>query len=134
MFLNVFQFFWYLFGQKGRLKFNFRTNFTLLIKNRKPNMGLNICLLWKIFYYLKMLTILEKIATLNSTFKHWNHWKQWIEFIVEILNSIDIALSFNVHFFDIKNIESKPMSMSVQTLIWDPNKHYFLFVIAINSL
>jgi hypothetical protein len=32
------------------------------------------------------------------------------------LKNIDIELSFNVHFFDIENIESKSMSMSVQTL------------------
>ena len=74
MFLNFFNFFPIFFdiiGQKGKLNFNFRTNFTLLIKNRKLNMGLNICLLWTIFCYLKMLTIFEKIATL----KHWNqHW------------------------------------------------------------
>ncbi len=69
IFFNFFQFF-DIFGQKGRLNLNFRTNFTLLIKNRKPNMGLNICLLWAIFYYLKMLTIFEKIATLKSTLKH----------------------------------------------------------------
>ncbi len=81
MFLNVsqcfsifkkkFSNFFDIFGQKGRLNFNFRTNFTLFIKNRKTNMGLNICLLWTIFCYLKMLTIFLKIPTL----KHWNqHW------------------------------------------------------------
>jgi hypothetical protein len=119
MFLNFFQFFlnfFQFFGLKGRLNYNFRTNFTLLIINKKPNMGLNICLLWTIFCYLKMLTIFEKncnIETLKSTLKHWKHW---IKFNVEILKNIDIALSFNVHFFDIKNIESKSMSMSVQTL------------------
>ncbi len=32
-------------------------------------MGLNICLLWTIFCYLKMLTIFEKIETLKSTLK-----------------------------------------------------------------
>jgi len=61
MFFNFFD----TFGQKGRLNFNFRANFTLLIKNRKPNMGLDICLLWTIFCYLKMLKIFEKIATLK---------------------------------------------------------------------
>ncbi len=111
IFSIYFQFFFDIFGQKGRLNFNFRTNFTLLIKNRKPNMRLNVCLLWTIFCYLKMF---EKIATLKSTLKHGKHW---IEFNVEILKNIDIALSFNVHFFDIENIESKSMSMSVQTLI-----------------
>jgi len=55
-----------MFGQKGRLNFNFRTNFTFLIKNRKPNMGLNICLPCTIFCYLKMLTIFEKILTLKT--------------------------------------------------------------------
>jgi len=90
-------------------------------------MGLNIGLLWTIFCYLKMLTIFEKIATLKhrnqnrnieinietlkSTLKHWKHW---IKFNFEILKNIDIQLSFNVHFFDIENIESKSMSMSVQ--------------------
>jgi len=42
MFLNVSQFFsifFDIFGQKGRLNFNFRTNFTILIKNKKPNIG-----------------------------------------------------------------------------------------------
>ncbi len=32
MFLNFFHFFFDIFGQEGRLNFNFRTNFTLLIK------------------------------------------------------------------------------------------------------
>ncbi len=70
--LNFFQFFsiffqfFPIFGQKGRLNYNFRTNFALLIINKKkPNMGLIICLLWTIFCYLKMLTIFEKIATLK---------------------------------------------------------------------
>jgi hypothetical protein len=113
MFLNYFPIFISTFGQKGRLNFNFRTNFTLLIKNRKPNMGLNICLPCIIFCYLKILTIFEKISTLKSTLKHWKHW---IKFNVEILKNIDIELSFNVHFFGIENIELKSMSMSVQTL------------------
>ncbi len=97
MFFNFFPIFFDIIGQKGKLNFNFRTNFTLLIKNtsRKLNMGLNICLLWTIFCYLKMLTIVEKIATLKSTLKHWKHW---IEFNVDILKKIDIALSFNLHF------------------------------------
>jgi len=121
MFLNVFNFFPIFFdiiGQKRKFNSNFRTIFTLLIKNRKLNMGLNICLLWTIFWHLKMLTIFEKncnIETLKSTLKHWKHW---IEFNVDILKKIDIALSFNVHFFDIENIESKSMSMSVQTLTY----------------
>ncbi len=77
MFLKFFSIFWFfpkkisIFVQKWGLNFNFRPNFTLLTKNRKPNMRLNICLLWTIFCYLKMLTIFENIATL----KHWNqHW------------------------------------------------------------
>jgi hypothetical protein len=118
--LNVFKcfflfspIFFFNFGQKGKLNFYFRTNFTLLIKNGKTNMGLNICLLWTIICCLKMLTIFEKIEKLKSTLKHRKHW---IEFNVHILKNIDIALSFNVHFFDIKNIESKSMSTSVQTL------------------
>jgi hypothetical protein len=115
------QFFWYffdIFGQKWRLNLNFRPNFTLLIKNRKPHMhmGLNICLLWTIFCYLKKLTIFKKIPTLKILKSTLKHWKHWIKFNVEILNNIDIELSFNVNFFDIKNIESKSMSMLVQTL------------------
>jgi len=35
-----------------------------------------------------------------------------IEINIEILNNIDIALSFKVHFFDIENIKSKSLSMS----------------------
>ncbi len=35
------------------------------------------------------------------------------------MKNIDIQLSFNVHFFDIENIELKSMSMLVQTLILD---------------
>ncbi len=71
MFINVSQFFpnfFDIFGQRGRLNFNFRTNFYLLIKNKKSNMAnmeLNICLLWTIFCYLKMLTTFEKISTLK---------------------------------------------------------------------
>ena len=34
----------------------------------------------------------------------------------EIIFSIDIALSLNVYFFDIENIESKSMSMLMETL------------------
>jgi hypothetical protein len=97
MFLNVSQFFpnfFDIFGQRGRLNFNFRTNFSLLIKNKKPNMELNICLLWTISCYLKMLTTFEKIATL----------KHWIEFNVEIWHRIEFQC-FNVHFFDIENFE-----------------------------
>jgi len=44
----------------------------------------------------------EKIATLQ-------HWKHWIKINVENLNNIDIKLSFNVIFFEIKNIELKSM-------------------------
>jgi len=113
VFLNFFQFFQFfdIIGQKGRLNFNFITNFTLLIKNRKPNMGLNICLLWTFFCYLYMLTIFEKIATLKHWNQHWNienieynsmlecwktltshwvsmfifwHWKHWIEINVNV--------------------------------------------------
>jgi len=69
---SIFFNFVYIFGQKGRLNFNFRANFTLFIKNRKPNMGLDICFLWaiwKCWQYLKKL-------------QHWNqHWNiQNIEF------------------------------------------------------
>ncbi len=97
MFLNISQFFsifskkfyfFYIFGQKGWLNFNFRTNFTLLIKNKKPNKGFNICFLWT----LKKCNI--------ETLKFWktltSHWIQCS--------------------FDIKNIESKSIAMSVQTL------------------
>jgi len=72
MFFNFFQFFpiFYIFGQKGRLNFNFRTNFTPLIKNRKPNMGLNICLFWTIFCFFLILAIFEKIATLKHLNQH----------------------------------------------------------------
>jgi len=99
MFLNFIQFFQlkkYIFGQKGGLNFNFRTNFTLLIKNRKPNMGLNICLLWTIFCYLKMLTIFQKISTL----KHWNqHWN--IEINIGTLNRIQ-CWNFEKHWHRIE--------------------------------
>jgi len=67
-FFNFFPIFFDIIGQKGKLNLNFRTNFTLLIKNRK----LNICLLWTIFCYLKMLTIFEKIATLKHCNQLWN--------------------------------------------------------------
>ncbi len=103
MFFNFSQFF-DIFGQKRRLNFNFRTNFILLIKNRKPNMWLNICLLWTIFCYLKMLTIFEKVATLQ----HWNQHKilktlNWIQ-CWNFEKNIDITLSFNVHFFKSKTL------------------------------
>jgi len=101
------QFFWYffdIFGQKWRLNLNFRPNFTLLIKNRKPNMGLNICLLWTIFCYLKKLTIFKKIPTLKILKSTLKHWKHWIKFNVEILNNIDIELSFNVIFLTSKTL------------------------------
>jgi len=41
MFLNFSPFFFDIFGQRGRLNFNFRANFSLLIKNKKPYMELN---------------------------------------------------------------------------------------------
>ncbi len=44
-------------------------------------------------------------------------WKNWIKFNVEIFSNIGIALSFNVQLLNTENIESKSMSMSVQTLI-----------------
>jgi hypothetical protein len=98
IFSNFFQFFLYFFGQKGRLNYYFRTKFTLLII-KKSNMGLNICLHWTIFCYLKMLTIFEKISTLNriqcwNFEKHWHriefqcsffwHWKHWIKINVNV--------------------------------------------------
>jgi len=72
MFLNFFPFF-DIFGQKGRLNFDFRTNFTLLIKNLTWDLIFAYSS-WTIFCYLKMLTIFEKIATLKSTLKYWKHW------------------------------------------------------------
>jgi len=85
---------------------------------------LNICLQPMALFVIVSL-IIEPIQQKNAASfvnQHWTlrptlkHWKHWIEFNVENLKNIDIALSFNVHFFDIKNIESKSMSMSVQTL------------------
>ena len=66
-----------------------------------------------LFQYVDNIWKNGNTETLKSTVKHWKHW---IKFNVEILNNIHIALSFNVHFFYIKNIESKSMSMLVQTL------------------
>ncbi len=103
MFIIFFNFF---FGQKRRSIFHFRTNLTLLIKNRKPNMGLNIGLLWTIFCNLKMLTIYEKIPTLEHWNKHWNILK----------NNDWHRIEFQCSLFDIENIGLKSMSMLVQTL------------------
>jgi len=88
IFFNFFPIFWL---KKGRLNFNFITNLTLLIKNRKLNMGLNICLHCTIFCSLKMLTIFEKIATLKPTLNRnqcWNFDKHCTDpyFVLGILS------------------------------------------------
>ncbi len=64
IFFNFFNF----FGQKRSSNFNFRTNFTLLIKNRKPN--LIFAYPRHFFCYLKTNNIWK-----NATLKHWSqHW------------------------------------------------------------
>jgi len=73
MFLNFIHFFpfFYIFGQKVRLNFNFRTNFTLLIKNRKPNMGLNVCLLCMDNFLLQSSSVITN-TTGPSIFVRYN--------------------------------------------------------------
>ncbi len=88
--------------------FIFIFNVTLSFKNRKHNVRLKIRLHWKIFCYLKILTIFEKITTLT-------HWKYWMKFNVEIFSNIYIELSCNNNYLTSKNTKSKSMSKSVQT-------------------
>ncbi len=82
---QCFSIFFNFFGQKGRSNSNFRTNFTLLIKKRKPN--LIFAYSGNFFCYLKINNIWKNcnIETLKSTLKHWKHW---IKFNVEILKTL----------------------------------------------
>ena len=112
MFLNFFSIFFNFFGQKGRLNYNFRTNFTLLIINKK-NLTWDLIFayfgqfsaIWKCWQYLKKLQHwnieinIETLKTLNQIQcwnfeKHWHriefqcsffwHRKHWIEINVNV--------------------------------------------------